>query len=236
MKNRLPGLLLLSAIPIVLAAGPVDPGTPAKGHPTGHLHDHGDLSWPPQPRGLSNVVPLNNPGSELQAAEGRKRRAAAVDRMAQGSAGVRQALGQRHSRPAVTLDTDRAVKAGEGRLVYFSHTNNSTVEVLLGGQRVRTVRMIPPAEYQPDVTQDEIIEAETIARSYFNNLGKERVGALEGYGILAYLPTGKGFYDTRVVYMSFHADHDSPPEYEAWVDLTRQDVLRTREEQPEVRP
>lgn len=237
MKNKeLLGLLLLAGIPLALAHGPVDPDASGASHPTGHLRDHADETWPPQPRGMSNPVALNNPAGERRVADARKRRAAELDRMAQGRPDVRAALGRRHSPPAVTLDTDRAMKAGEGRLVYFSHTNNSTVEVLLSGHRVSTVRSIPPAEYQPYVTNEEIAEADSLARAHFNNLGKARVAALEGYGLLAHLPTGTGFYDTRVVYMSFHANREAPPEYEAWVDLTRQTVLRTREEQPGVQP
>ncbi|MEO8445826.1 MAG: hypothetical protein ABI567_12535, partial [Gammaproteobacteria bacterium] len=118
------------------------------------------------------------------------------------------------------------------RLMYFSYANNTTVEVTVAGQRVRSVRKIAPAEYQPDITDGEVTDAADLARQYFISRGKARVADLKAYGILAYLPTGKGFYPTRVIYVSFHPNDDAPPDCAAWVDLTNRLVLRTREEQP----
>ncbi len=83
---------------------------------------------------------------------------------------------------------------------------------------------------QPDITDEETAAAELIARAYFDARSMERVSALKAFGILAYLPEGTGFYPTRVIYLSFHAADDAPPEFAAWVDLTTQRVLRIREE------
>jgi hypothetical protein len=81
------------------------------------------------------------------------------------------------------------------------------------------------------VTDEEILAAEGIARSYFNDRGTARVAALRAYGILAYPPRGNSFYPVRVIYVSFHESGDAPPEFAAWVDLSNQRVLRIREEQ-----
>lgn len=228
---------VLALLPMIVAVGmveaqTVDPATIEAGHPTGHLHDHGDLTWPPQPRGLTNTVPLSNPGSDALAADERQRRRQSRERIALLRADVREALGSRHSQAQLLESAAKAGAPASSRLVYFSHGNNITVEVALDGQRVRSVRKISPAEYQPDITDDEIAEGERLARAYFNDMGRERVAELQAYGILAYLPEGRGYYDTRVVYISFHRDGDAPPEFAAWVDLTRQKVLRARYEQP----
>jgi len=229
----LPSVALLSVALALSARGesPVDPATVEVGHPTGHLHDHADQTWPPQPRGLRNVVPLSNPGNAERVTELRRRARAERERIALARPEVRQALGKRYNRPDVV---ESGAKDGTGaatsRLLYFSYANNTTVEVTLDNNQVRGVRRIRATDYQPDVTDEEITAAEVIARAYFEARNTERVSALKAYGILAYLPEGTGFYPTRVIYLSFHAAADAPPEFAAWVDLTSQRVLRIREE------
>lgn len=223
--------VLLGSVALAAPApSPVDPATVDVGHPTGHVHDHGNQTWPPQPPGIQNVVPLNNPGKESQETEARERRANAQDRVATARLDVQQALGERYTRAAVVDDRRKSGAVRASRLVYFSYSNNSTVEVTLDGQRVLGFRTMPAAEYQPEITDAEIAEAEGIARAHFMALGEGRVAQLQAFGILAYQPTGKGFYATRVLYISFHRDSDSPPEYVAWVDLSQQRVLRARQE------
>jgi hypothetical protein len=212
------------------APSPVDPATVDLGHPTGHVHDHGNQTWPPQPPGLKNAVPLSNLGEEGRVAEARQRRADAQDRMATGRADVRQALGTRFTRAAFVENHDKSGAVLPSRLVYFSYSRNSTVEVTVDDQQVRSIRAIPATEYQPEITDAEIAEAEGLARAHFAAQDQDRVTQLQAFGILAYQPTGKGFYATRVLYISFHRDSDAPPEYVAWVDLTRQRVLRARQE------
>ena len=223
-------LLIASTSLAAPGPSPVDPATIDIGHPTGHVHDHGNQTWPPQPRGMQNAVPLSNPGAEGLLAEAQQRRAAAQERLALARADVRGALGTRFTRAAVIEDRDSSGTTLPSLLVYFSHSKNSTVEVTVDGQRVRSVKTIPAAEYQPEITDAEISEAEGIARAHFTALGQDRVAQLQAFGILAYQPTGKGFYATRVLYISFHRDGDAPPEYVAWVDLSQQRVLRARQE------
>ena len=231
-------LSIVAALGIVVAAPavahePVDPADVETVHPTGHVHDRADQTWPPQPRGIQNVVPLSNPGSAERVAELRQRRVTDRARIALARADVRQALGRRYSSPdLVESGSKRAEADGVARLMYFSYDNNSTVEVTVDGKQVRGLRRIRASDYQPDVTDGEIVQAEALARQYFNERSMDRVADLQAYGILAYLPQGKGFYPTRVIYMSFHLDADAPPEYAAWVDLTNRRVLRIREEQP----
>jgi hypothetical protein len=194
------------------------------------VHDHGNQTWPPQPPGMQNPVNLSNPEQERLVATARARRADAGGRLATARADVRQALGARYRRATVVEDLDNTGAVRASRLVYFSYSKNSTVEVTVDDQRVLSLRTIAATEYQPEITDAEISEAEGIARAHFAALGQERVAQLQAFGILAYQPTGKGFYPTRVLYISLHQDSDSPPEYVAWVDLTQQRVLRARQE------
>jgi hypothetical protein len=221
------GLLAAAAL---LAGPPEDPATIDVGHPTGHVHDHGNQTWPPQPPGMQNAVPLSNAASERPLTQARKTRAAARERLAVARADVRQALGTRYTEAKVIEGRDKSGAERPSRLLYFSHSQNRTVEVTVDGQRVRSVRSIQPAVYQPEITDAEAADAEGIARAHFAAGGQARVAALKAFAILAYQPSGKGFYSTRVLYISFHRNSDAPPEYVAWVDLTQRRVLRSRQE------
>lgn len=225
-------VIALAWITSAQAHSPVDPAGIADGHPTGHVRDHADVTWPPQPRGMQDAMLLSNPGSDTLAAQLREQRAAALERIALARVQVRQALGGRFARVGVAEDEDKVRTPTTSRLVYFSHARNSTVELLLDGQTVRSITSTPAAVYQPEITEQEASQAEGIARAYFASVGESGVEQLQAFGILAYQPSGTGFFDTRVLYISFHRNSDAPPEYAAWVDLTRQTVLRTRKEQP----
>lgn len=223
-------LVVLSASGLALAHSPAIPRDVGKEHPTGHTQDHGDLSWPPQPRGITNVLARRNAGVERRAAKAREQLAAALERVALARADVREALGGRYARVGVIEQALKDGSRADPVIVYFSHETNSTVEVTLDGQRVRSLRRTPAGEYQPEITDVEVTEAEGIARAHFSSLGEERVAQLEAFGILAYQPTGSGFYDSRVIYISFHPNNDSFPEFAAWVDLTHRRVIRTLKE------
>ena len=215
----------------LLASLALLPAAVGAGHPTGHVHDHADQTWPPQPRGLRNAVSLSTPGSAERAAEFQRRKVTERERVALARPEVRRMLGRRYNRPdLVEAGGKDAAEANIARLVYFSYENNATVEVTLDRTAVRGVRQIPATEYQPDITDGEIADAEGLARAYYEARGVQRVSVLQGNGILAYLPEGKGFYPTRVIYMTFRAGDESAPEFCAWVDLTTRRVLRTREE------
>ena len=227
-------ITLLAILAVSLAASAQNPMVPADvaaNHPTGHVHDHADQTWPPQPRGLRNAVSLSTPGSAERAADLQRRKVTERERVALARPDVRTLLGRRYTRPDLVESGGKdATEASISRLVYFSFEHNATVEVTLDRATVRSVRQIPATEYQPDVTDGEIAEAEGIARAYYYARGVQRVAVLEANGLLAYRAEGKGFYPTRVIYVTFRATDESAPEFCAWVDLTTRRVLRTREE------
>ncbi len=224
--------LMLAVAPLALAHPPVDPATIAEGHPTGHVADKSDLTWPPQPRGITGVRLMGDPGRAALAQDARRLQAEADERVALRRPDVVQALGARYERIGIEQASGKGADTGSRRLVYFSHDRRATIEISITGAGVGAVTTTPAVQYQPEITDQEIAQASALARAHFLGLGRERVARLQAFGILAYTPRGRGFYGTRVLYISFHADADAAPEYAAWVDLTRQRVLRIREEQP----
>ena len=240
-RNNDSDMLLRLSIVVVICAlsvgaavaenpSPVDPGAIDSGHPTGHVHGHENDTWPPQSRGIENVIGLSNPGSASRALQKQRRRADLAEGRAMDRPEVRSALGDRYIRSAFIEADPKAGPSDTAQLVYYSYSHNETVTVTLDKQRVRSVSRVPPSEYQPEITDEEIAQAEGIARTHFLNAGHGRVSELQAFGILAYKPTGKGFYDRRVIYMSFHVNNDAPPEFVAWVDLTSRRVMRARQE------
>ena len=237
-RSSIAAALIGSAAVLLLAApraqsGPGEVIVPPH-HPTGHAHDHRDQTWPPQPRGLQNVVDFSQPGTEASRRVKFQQRFGELERHGETHTDFQGALGRRFTRVGVVDDEDKAGKARGSRFTYFSHSHNATVEVLVESGSIQSVTSSPASDYQPEITDEEIAEATGLARKHFVSLGQAHISArlpvLKGYGILAYHPEGKGFYESRVIYVSFHAEDDAPPEFMAWVDLTHQTVLKTREE------
>lgn len=227
-------LITLSSAPFVNGAPADDPALIQEGHPTAHVHDHGGKTWPPTPDDIANVREFSTPAAKLVLLNAKQRQEAETEKPIKARSDIRRALGNRFNKATVIEDDSKDGSDQGTRLVYFSHANNSTVEVTTKGeksQKVKRVKKIRARDYQPEITDEEIAAAEKIARTYYAAKGETRVEALKGFGILAYQPESGRFYDTRVLYISFHPDSDSPPEFMAWVDLTKQAVIRTREEQ-----
>lgn len=202
--------------------------------PSEYRHNHEGLTWPPTPRGIANVVVHSDTKKDENERAIKKARR---DRLGQKAERGILGLGNR-STPITVIDReDKEDKKQKNtgmvvsRLVLFSHDRNATVEVGFDDkEKIEAVIFTPASEYQPEVTDEEIEAAQKLARKYFIGQGFKRIASLLAYGILAYKPEGDGFYDTRVVYVSFHKDNDAPPQLMAWVDLTNQRILQVREE------
>lgn len=192
--------------------------------------DHADLPWPPVSRGIENVIVHSKPQQETKRQEDLDDQVRRLERRAKLHPKVEQALGNRFARIGVVDERNDDRFKDKRRLVFFSHAKNATVEVIMDGDKVLDVKTTPADQYQPEITDEETAEATEIARNYLIKKGFGRVRGLEGFGILAYEPTGKGFYSGRVIYVSFHENSDSPPELAAWVDLTKQKVIKMRKE------
>ena len=200
--------------------------------PLGHQHNHEGLTWPPQPRGITNVVIHSNVEQEKEGRGIKRARMDRLEQIAKTEPRANQALGNKFTRITVIDKEDKKNGKVVSRMVFFSRDKNATVEVEFDDkEKMQAVTSMPAWEYQPEITDEEVTEAAELARTYFLNQGLVKIAGLKAYGILAYKPKGIGFFDTRVIYVSFHKHDDAPPELAAWVDLTNQVILKTREEQ-----
>ncbi len=202
----------------------------------GHTHDHGQAvplldSWPPQPVGITDVTfLLPQQGETVVAAQEQDDQAEAI---ALASPAVQDALGSTYVHATTIhshgkdLPTAAGKDAAEIRVVYFSYTNNATVEVTVAAGKVADLQSVAAAVYQPEPTRQERVHAIELARDYFLAAGESRVNELHGFVIMAYRPQGAtGFYDSRVLYVTFHQSLDERPEYLAWVDLSQETILK----------
>jgi hypothetical protein len=201
------------------------------GAPRGHQHNHEGLTWPPQVRGSTNAVVHSNVEQEKI---GRALKGARMDRLerkAKTHTEANRALGNRSTRITVIDREDKTTGQKATQMVFFSRDKNATVEVDFDNEQIQAVRSIPAWEYQPEITNEEATEAAGLARTYFLSQGFAKAGSMKAFSILPYKPEGIGYFDTRVLYVSFHQHDDANPEFAAWVDLTNQLILKTRVEQ-----
>ncbi|MEE9345719.1 MAG: hypothetical protein V3U88_08940 [Methylococcales bacterium] len=206
-------------------------------HEISHLfsrHNHPDSDrftrigseWPPQPKGRENVVWLQQ----------------STTSQASRSINNTETIDSLLSTQDIPELGDRFTFVGtqssptQTSMNYFSHSNNSTVEVKVSQGEIESVEMIDPSEYQPPLTVEEVKEAVDIARTALFQNGFNNIQQLQGYGILAFKPASEintgdhGFYDTRVAYISFHQDINARPEFIAWVDLTNRVVIKSQQD------
>lgn len=218
------GFVIIIAGVAKATAGPADAGSP------GHQHNHEGQTWPPQPVGITNVVLFSDPVKESRDKIAKKSRLDFLEGIARADPIAKLQLGNKSTRITEIIKSDKKTGKSVSQVVFFSRDKNKTVEIDYQNNKVQAINSRPAWDYQPEITDEEITEAAELARTYFLNLGRARVLLLKAYGILAYRPEGNGFFDTRVIYVSFHEDNDSPPQLMAWVDLTNQLVINAREE------
>jgi hypothetical protein len=225
-------LFTFIAAPLVAANPVVDTGVIRGDHPTEHLHDHQGKAWPPQPDGIKDIVVFSNPEKEKLLKSKDLNREVEKEKPVKLRSDVRRALGKRFTKATIAENESKDGSEPTTTVTYFSHSKNATVVVDMVGekkQKVTNVKVIPASKYQPEPTEEEYAEAKKIAYAYFASVGQKRASELQAYGILAH-PKNKSFYSTRVIYISFHINSDSPPEFVALVDLTNQKVIDAREE------
>jgi len=226
-------VLLLVGWSLLLAASQTqleaqEPPSPPKLEFTGP-----DAGWPPRVKGATNVRIVGwqeAPGSLTDQVEARVRRAAERD------ARVRRELGERFA----YISADE-IEEGKGRrrdparplavrVTFFSHSNNSAVEVTIRGGVVEGVARRP--DDQPPEGVGEIAAAVALARRDSRLRGK--VQGLTGHAILVSPDQGEPGYGHRVLTVTFRKraadvtvrrDAEELPRYFALVDLSDQKVL-----------
>ena len=203
-------------------------------HEASTLHDHEHSrftgpggQWPPQPRGATGIVQLDTGAFEDRpqvgkdrsadwAAELEQAAAAGVDRRAELVA----ELGQRYDLIARDDLGDTSLA------VYYSLSTNQTIEARLVGETVVELQRHEPSVFQPELLNAEKEAAIEVARAHWEAAGDARIDQLQGFSILAFQPGG-AYYDTRMVYVSFHIDEDARPELLTWVDLAAGRVVQS---------
>jgi hypothetical protein len=193
---------------------------------------HDGLTWPPQPRGISLVKTYQDAAYVNNQREiAMHARIDVLEKIAKSEPGFSRALGNKYKRISIIDNDDRSTVESTTKLVYFSRDMNSTIEVDFDSKKkVRKVLSLPAWQYQPEIVDAETLEASDLARKYFLEKGYANIAGLTPFGILAYKPEGNGFFETRVIYISFHKDNDAPPEFAAWVDLSNLQVIKARVE------
>jgi len=202
--------------------------------PHQHDHDHGaagftdytgsqDGIWPPQPTGISGVRPIES--GELSTALSPELEAAIVASITQ-NAGVQAELGADYSH----IQTEQLIQKGEAPRtisVFFSYSNNQTVEVTKN-QTLLATRTFAADAYQPPEGEQEVARAVQLATDKLLAAGYSAVASLDGGALLAFSggATGEGgFLTSRILYVTFAPGPDTLPEYFAYVDLTARNVL-----------
>lgn len=187
--------------------------------------------WPPQPKNMENIVWLQDDNASRL-----KSRSDTDDLAASLSADDVSELGRRFTFIGTKSSVEKDATLSQQTMTFFSHSNNMTVDVKVSQGDVNDVEQITPSKYQPPLSAEEVKSAVNIARESFENEGFSQVKQLKGYGILAFKSSSDltsengGFYDTRVAYVSFHAHIDARPEFVAWVDLTEETIIKSRED------
>lgn len=208
---------------------------------SGHHHPDTDrftrigTEWPPQPKQIKNVTWLLRESNNQITDKNIGVSGSAAMAGSLSNEDVSE-LGDRFTFVSTQKFTGKNSQSTHEIMTFFSHSNNTTVEVqLLQGER-QNVTTISPSSYQPPLTEEEVKEAVNIARESLLQDGFDRIQQLDGYGILAFKPSSEatsepgGFYDTRVAYVSFHDHIDARPEFIAWVDLSEQTVIKSGED------
>lgn len=155
-----------------------------------------------------------------------------------GDSRVKTALGERFR--LIQVDRVESGKAfGHGccdhrgeahRLIFYSYSNKTTVDVLMKGSQIASVAARPG--YQPPETQEEAEEAIALVRADSRLAGK--LEGLDGHVILT--EPGEGLiwndpgYGHRTLWVTFSKGIEGRPLYWALVDMDERAVLKAKEE------
>ncbi len=249
-RSRLRKFALVSALVLLTGCagsgaargpfGPDDPETSVKKValpavvPTVHrlqFDDLGDGSLS-KPRGAAPAGAVSSTKLDVPTAQ------AALTTAALADSRVKVALGERFRLIEVqSVESGKALGHGccdhpeqARRLVFYSYSNKTTVDVLMKGAQIVSVAARPG--YQPPETQDEAEEAIALVRADSRLAGK--LEGLDGHGILT--EPGEGLiwndpgYGHRTLWVTFSRGLEGRPLYWALVDMDERTVLKAKEE------
>lgn len=178
--------------------------------------------WPPTVVGATDIelVPWTELPDSLTDADVLELRAAAL-----ADATVVSRLGARYAFISADeiepLNKASAVSSLATRLTFFSHTNNSAVEVRIQGREVQSAEYSERA--QPPEGRDEIAMAIELAMT--NSFIAEVAAEMDPDAIVTFPSEGQPGAGNRVLYVAFSDPGELTTYYYALVDLTEQEVL-----------
>lgn len=182
--------------------------------------------FPPQPREMQNVQQIRPTGRD-------QARLITLNNFlsrALTDNDVVSALGDRYEYINSTAQVFKGrVTPNRYLSVYYSYSNNQTVNVVTRGTNVVEVTVEPAGVDQPPLTEAEMTTAIQLARDYWRGRGNAVIDQLAGYAIQTYQPDGSP-YNTRMVYVSFHTESPEPPLLYSRVDLSTGAVVDGEEE------
>ncbi len=195
---------------------------PGQGQHTPHT-DIEQGVWPPQPLGMSDVEPL--PASARESAQSGVINAARGKVMNNPS--IRQVLGDDY------IEFDGSMGDSKGNItasfLFFSYTNNNTVEVNLSRSGDVSSTTYAASQYQPTEHAVEVERAISLAETALVAQGFETTG-LTGTAMLAFprssadTDSGQQFYGSRVMYVTFGPGNGELPIYSALANLSNNTV------------
>jgi len=187
-------------------------------------HSHGVSNidsdiWPPRLAGMENEQAFS-----LQ------RRSAVRDTVIQAARaavmnnrGVRLALGDNFGEFDASLSDDKSEDTAS--FLFFNYDRNVTIEAVF--EHSGNVRLIETSadQFQPGENQQEVVRAIEIAQASLESSGFSTTG-LEGTAMLTHLPSselmanGDGFYNERMLYVTFGEGEGALPTFSALVNLS----------------
>lgn len=220
MRTCLP---ILSAL-ILLSA--CDDGV-IVGHPQTHSHDSvsgiREGAWPPEPLGMENeqLLPVGmRPRARQSVVEGARR-------SIMNNPELLAVLGDNYGTFDASLTNSKS--DGTASFIFYKYDTDQTVKVLLGSDGAVSINSMPASQWQPTESAEEIEQAISLARASLE-ADSHALDSLKGTAMLTY-PTKEpadsdapGFYDTRMLYVTFGHGDGEPPLYSARVDISAQVV------------
>jgi len=181
-----------------------------------------DDIWPPQPVGVTNVNPYNNPAPVNST---REVKSADATLMALQDPAVLALIGDRYAITGQRVNVSKGQQSSTAEIEIFSYTNNQIVTVTSdAGQSIRTL-VQRASDYQPAETKEEVAGAVSLAANHLQQLGYSTENLI-GTGLLThpskeeFQRTGNLFYEHRMIYVTFGKGSGTTPLYRATVNLS----------------
>lgn len=195
-------------------------------------HDHGVTAiepgvWPPTLTNIENEVvlpvPLRTRGADVVITAARN--------AVRNNPGIRNLLGNDYREYEASIGNNKDDTVAS--FLFFSHDNNTTIDVKMASDGTLSPTVYPSTEYQPTENLDEVDEAINLGTNALQSQGLN-TNTLKGTAMLAFQPSTNNsvpnqYYSDRVLYVTFGPGDGVEPVYWALVNLSQQSVMNSGE-------